>query len=155
MKSKIALTTLFTLSAFLFIPQAGSRFTNIMPPASAQLSMLNASRCNNSILKGTYVVNLTGWVNNDSERVPYALVANVVADGQGLVAGTGTASLDGVISPLDITATYTVNPDCTGIGISEQVGSYKFVISPDGSKAINISDVPTTTVTGTSERISR
>jgi hypothetical protein len=167
MKSKIALTTLFTLSAFLFVPQAGSKFTNLMPAASAEIpfpEIINnissqipspSRSCNNSLLKGTYIVNLTGWVTNGSERVPYALVANVVADGKGLAEGTSTVSLDGVISSQPLIGAYTVNPDCTGIGTSEQAGSFQFVISPDGSKAINIITSPSATITGTSERVSR
>jgi hypothetical protein len=153
MKRNIGLTTLFTLSAFLFIPQVSSNVANIMPAASAQTLTVSGAKCSNDTLKGTYSVSLTGWITNGSVRVPYASVGTFVANGEGFLQGTDTVSLDGVISPRTVTATYTINPDCTGTATSQQAGSFSFAISPDGSKATNISTVSGTTVTGISERL--
>jgi len=153
MKWNIGLTTIFTLSAFLFIPQISSKVTNVVPTASAQTLTVTANKCDVTTLKGTYSVSLTGWITNNSVRVPYASVGTFVADGQGFLQGTDTVSVDGVITPRTVTATYIINPDCTGTATSQQAGSFNFAIQSDGSKATNISTVPTTTITGISERL--
>jgi len=154
MKWNIGLTTtLFTLSAFLFIPQVSSKVINIVPAASAQTLTNSSAKCDNSTLKGTYTGKLTGWVTNNSVHAPYASVGSFVANGQGFLQGRDTLSLDGVISSRTPTATYTINPDCTGNITSQQAGGLKFVLHPDGSKLTIISDVSTTTINGTAERL--
>ena len=68
--------------------------------------------------------------------LPIAQVNRIVADGMGGATGSGTVVVNGVatVIPL-ITATYTVNVDCTGTLSSVPAGlSQNFVIKNDGSQ---------------------
>ena len=66
--------------------------------------------CSNSSLKGNYGATLGG----EAAGLPFAALDNVVADGNGNFSGAGTLSYNGAIVNNSFSATYTINPDCSG-----------------------------------------
>ena len=89
-------------------------------------------QCSPATLDGAYMSNQSGILNG----LPIAQVNRIVADGMGGATGSGTVVVNGVatVIPL-ITATYTVNVDCTGTLSSVPAGlSQNFVIKNDGSQ---------------------
>jgi len=92
--------------------------------------------CSQATLNGAYMSSQTGTLNG----LPLAQVNRIVADGQGVFTGSGTVVVDGVVTVIPlITATYTVNPDCTGTLTSVPAGlSQNFVVKDDGSQVFFI-----------------
>ena len=80
---------------------------------SAQSSPQTDQRkaCSIASLHGTFGFTATGTVNGIG---PVARVGWETFDGKGNASGTATTSLNGSINPSTFTATYTVNPNCTG-----------------------------------------
>jgi len=76
-----------------------------------QESQHDAPRCSNSSLSGGYGFTVNG---TNPTSGPYSLVGRFVADGQGVVTGSGAQAVNGSISRPTFTGTYTINPDCTG-----------------------------------------
>ena len=68
-------------------------------------------QCSSATLSGAYMSNQAGFLNG----LPIAQVNRLVADGMGGATGSGTVVVNGVptVIPL-ITATYSINADCTG-----------------------------------------
>ena len=81
------------------------------------------------------------------------------ADGNGNVTGSGTSSLNGVISFPVITATYTLNSDCTGTLTSVPAGlSQNFVLKDNGSQVffiVTAHPAGAATISGEARRISK
>jgi hypothetical protein len=73
--------------------------------------------CNLASLKGPYAYNVTGAVfaPSGAEVADIAAVGLAVSDGKGHVTGHDWASQNGVTTPRTLTATYTVDSDCTGM----------------------------------------
>ena len=73
--------------------------------------------CSNATAKGGYAYHVTGVVVSPTgaEVAKIAAVGLVVLDGKGHGAGHDWASQNGVTTPRTLTATYTVDPDCTGM----------------------------------------
>jgi hypothetical protein len=67
--------------------------------------------CSAASLHGTFGFTATGTVDGVG---PVARVGWETFDGEGNASGTVTTSLNGSVSPSTFTATYTVNPTCTG-----------------------------------------
>ena len=89
-------------------------------------------QCSQDTLNGAYMSNQAGFLNG----LPIAQVNHLVADGMGGATGSGTVVVNGVptVIPL-ITATYSINADCTGTLASVPPGlSQNFVIKNDGSQ---------------------
>ena len=76
--------------------------------------------CSNATLRGDYGATLTGTVNN----LPFAAL-NLV---------NGTIVYNGTVIPSSFTATYTVNPDCSGSFSSSSGTTENIVINRDGSE---------------------
>jgi hypothetical protein len=98
----------------------------LAPGANAQAG---AKECSNHTLSGSYGSTLTGTVNN----LPFAAVNLVSSDGDGNINGSGTIVYNGTVIPSSFTATYTINPDCSGSFVSSSGTSESIVISRDGS----------------------
>ena len=93
-------------------------------------------QCSSATLSGAYMSNQAGFLNG----LPIAQVNRLVADGMGGATGSGTVVVNGVptVIPL-ITATYSINADCTGTLASVPPGlSQNFVIKHDGSQVFLI-----------------
>jgi hypothetical protein len=91
--------------------------------------------------------------------VPIAQVNRLVADGVGGISGTGTVVVNGVASSVDITATYTVNSDCTGTLTSVPAGlSEDFIIREGGTQVffiVTAHPAGSATIAGEAVRVSK
>jgi hypothetical protein len=82
----------------------------IAPTAKAQ-----DKGCSNTSLQGTFAYTSSGYITSPPSLAgPVAEVGTQTFDGRGNTTATATISTNGTITPLTITGTYTVNPDCTG-----------------------------------------
>jgi hypothetical protein len=110
----------------------------LLPVARAQSTEIASdkpSECGPSTLQGAYMSEQRGDLNG----LPLVQVNRIVADGQGGFTGSGTVVDNGVVSTVAITATYTVNSDCTGTLTSVPAGlSQNFVVKDDGSQVFFI-----------------
>jgi hypothetical protein len=94
--------------------------------------------CSVSTLKGNYAVTFSGFQVVDNTSQPFYGEGLVTFDGAGNLSGSLNFSLNGVPSlNQPYTATYTVNPDCTGIATGTNGSdSLAFVILDDGSEIL-------------------
>jgi len=110
----------------------------LLPATRAQSSEMASDsprECGPGTLKGAYMSEQRGDLNG----LPLVQVNRIVADGQGGFTGSGTVVVNGVVSTVAITATYTVNSDCTGTLTSVPAGlSQNFVVKEDGSQVFFI-----------------
>ena len=74
-------------------------------------------------------------------------------DGKGGVINPFTQSINGVVSRGDVTATYTVNSDCTGTYTDSSGDNFDFRVSPDGNKVEYIETDATTVISGSATRV--
>jgi hypothetical protein len=71
--------------------------------------------CTNASLNGTFAYTSTGTITAPPALAgPLAEVGTQTFDGYGNTTAAAMISQNGNITPLTITGTYTVNPDCTG-----------------------------------------
>jgi hypothetical protein len=112
-------------------------------------------QCSASTLKGTYMSNSTGTLNG----LPIAQVNHLVSDGMGGISGSGTAVVNGVVTFPVITATYTINSDCTGTLTSVPAGlSQNFVIKEKGDQVffiVTAHPAGAATIAGEAVRVSK
>lgn len=113
------------------------------------------NQCSPATLQGAYMSEQRGTLIG----LPYTQVNRIVSDGLGSVTGSGTAVLDGVVSFPVITATYTINSDCTGTLTSVPAGlSQNFVIKDNGSQIffiVTAHPAGPATISGEARRISK
>src|SRR5262249_7942068 len=110
--------------------------------ALAAVALSSAARadalagCTSATLSGPYMSNQAGFLNG----LPIVQVNHLVADGMGGATGRGTVVVNGVATSIPaITATYSINADCTGTLASVPAGlSQNFVIKSDGSQVFFI-----------------
>lgn len=110
-------------------------------------------KCSNATLKGHYSALLNGSVNG----LPFAALDLVIADGAGNISGTGTVVFNGSPMPTTFTATYAVNPDCSGSFVSDTGTTEDITISLDGSEVqiiLTSSPLGPGTVTGVAKNLS-
>jgi hypothetical protein len=124
----------------------------LSPPAWADPPV----QCSASTLKGPYMSQQSGTLNG----LPTTQVNHIVSDGIGGITGSGTLVVNGVITVIPlITATYTVNSDCTGTLTSVPAGlSQNFVIKDDGSTVffiVTANPAGAATISGEAQRISK
>lgn len=105
---------------------AGVLILNLVSKANAQ----PMKACSDATLRGDYGATLTGAVNN----LPFAALNLVNSDGNGNITGEGTIVYNGTVIPSSFTATYTVNPDCSGSFTSSSGTTENIVIGRDGSE---------------------
>ncbi len=104
--------------------------------AAVALSPAARAQCSAATLKGPYMSNQAGFLNG----LPIVQVNRIVADGMGGATGSGTFVVNGVVTDIPvITATYSINADCSGTLASVPAGlSQNFVIKRDGSQVFFI-----------------
>ena len=128
-------------------PSAGASSTGEVLGAGTKSSL--------ATLHGTYQFAADGFLVGGSTPGPIAYAGFVTYDGKGGFTDDITLSINGVISShFRDTATYTVNPDCTGT--TSEVGGtvhYDYFIRPDGSKLMAIETDPGSVTTSTAYRI--
>ena len=94
-----------------------------------------SSECSSATLNGAYMGRSSGTLLG----LPYTTLNRIEFDGNGSAAGSGTTVFNGVVSFPVITATYTVNSDCTGQINSVPPGlSQNFTVKSDGSQVFFI-----------------
>jgi hypothetical protein len=119
----------------------------LMPAAQAK-----PVACSNATLKGHYSALLTGSVDG----LPFAALDLVVSDGNGNISGTGTVVVNGTPMPTSFTATYSVNPNCSGSFVSDTGTTEDITVSLDGSEVqilLTASPLGAATVTGVAKTL--
>jgi hypothetical protein len=103
--------------------------------------------------KHTFATNLVGTLFPSSEIE--AIVGQLTLDGKGSISGNETFSVDGVISKLPITGSYTVNSDCTGTVQITPMGSaptnFNAVVVNGGAELLLIETDSNTLIAGTAQ----
>ena len=108
--------------------------------------------CSNSTLQGQYGAVLTGF----SGGYAFAALDTVIADGAGTLTGGGTIVVNGTATAVPISATYTVNSDCTGTATFSSGSTQALIIKNDGSEVYILRTGPTdagTVISGTAHRL--
>ena len=111
-----------------------------------------SAACSNATLKGHYSALLTGSVNG----FPFAALDIVISDGNGNITGTGTVVVNGTPMPTTFTATYSVNPNCSGSFVSDTGTAEDITVSLDGSEVqiiLTATPLGVATVTGVAKNL--
>ena len=109
--------------------------------------------CSQATLQGTYVTSAAGTVpGGTTGALAFVTVGKVTYDGRGGGASSGTQSVAGTISRGKSTATYTVNPDCTGSKNFEGT-TFDFVVTADGREIFFIVTNAGTVISGRAVRL--
>jgi hypothetical protein len=114
---------------------------------------LHASEpCSNATFKGSYGLNTSGTIIGVG---PVAAVGELTADGKGNVTGVNTFNINGSSSHFTFTATYQVNPDCTGSAIVNGTATVHldFVIEDNGREQVAMQTDPGAVVTTVLKKI--
>jgi hypothetical protein len=99
----------------------------------------NAQQCTNATLTGSSGFTFSGFTKDHGRTVPFAGNGISTADGAGNLSGMVTASVNGSIETFPYTATYVVNPDCTGTLTSTSGGAnFSFVIVNGGKEVLAV-----------------
>ena len=145
MKPKVVLATLVGVAAVIGL---GATFTGgTLPKVHAdEEEFLHA--CSARTLNGTYALTFSGF----STRGPVPAAINnftpvaggglVTFDGNGNVSASETVSVGGLISPVNVPGTYTVNSDCTGTFITTPNAQLSLVILRNGREIQAVNTVP-------------
>ncbi|MDQ3825741.1 MAG: hypothetical protein M3325_08340, partial [Actinomycetota bacterium] len=112
----VAVAAAVMLAGILAVAQFGS-----FAPAAA--SPPGSVRCSLATLNGAYVWSADGEVQSTgSTKDPFAVAGIQVFDGRGHAHGFYSRSMNEKISSrVSFTATYTLNPDCTGTHMATDV----------------------------------
>jgi len=103
--------------------------------AQSAIEPNSQNQCSTATLKGPYMGRSSGTLIG----LPYSTLNRIDFDGAGSASGTGTTVLNGVVTFPVITATYTVNADCTGTIDSVPAGlSQNFIIKDNGKQVFFI-----------------
>ena len=103
----------------------------------------------NATLHGTYMSHGTGTVVGVG---PVSAVGTITYDGDGNLTNPFTLSVNGAVSRITQTGSYTVNRDCTGT-VVQGGAHYDFVVAPDASTVFWMETDAGTIVTGTAVRM--
>jgi len=116
MKIRVAIGTLVAVAAMIGL---GATFPgSTLPKVHAQ--DVDLEGCSATTLNGRYGLTFTGYSTNGAVPAPItgsitvAGVGLVTFDGNGNLSASETVNLGGLIMPVNVTGTYTVNSDCTG-----------------------------------------
>lgn len=103
--------------------------------------------------KHTFATNLVGSLFPSSDIE--AIVGQLTLDGKGSISGNETFSVDGVISNLPVTGSYTVNSGCTGTMQITPMGSaptnFNAVVVNEGKELLLIETDNNTLIAGTAQ----
>jgi hypothetical protein len=126
--------------------------------ATGQISKIQLNGCSNATLRGVYGFGASGSAFAPTGEIgDLAVFARIVFDGHGNSTQSTNSSFNGFQNqaPLE-TATYSVNPDCTGSAILHHPdGTFEhinFVIVEGGSEIKFIVATPGTVFTGTVDK---
>jgi hypothetical protein len=143
-KATVALATLVVVAALITLRATFPGGT--LPKVHAQEEELQA--CTAATLNGTYALTFSGF----STRGPVPAAINnftpvaggglVTFDGNGNLSASETVSVGGLISPVNVPGTYTVNSDCTGTFITTPNAHLNLVILRNGREIQAVNTVP-------------
>ena len=113
--------------------------------------------CSLATLTGGYGLTLLGSLQPNNAE-PVALVGRVVFDGNGNFSIVENRSINGAISQVTVTGTYTMNTNCTGVitvGSGGLAANYNFVVDTVGAhiRGITATTGQTTTFDATKQFI--
>jgi hypothetical protein len=125
--------------------------------AAGQISKIRMEQCSNATLKGVYGFSASGsFFGTSGELGDLAVFARIVFDGRGHSTQSTSSSFNGLQSEGPETATYSVNPDCTGSAILHHpngtVEHINFVIVESGSEIKFFVATPGAVFTGTVDK---
>jgi len=142
-KTKVVLATLVAVAAMIGL---GATFPGgALPKVHAQEE---AQGCSAATLKGTYALTFSGFFTTGpvpaaiNAFIPVAGGGLVTFDGNGNLSASETVSLGGLITPVNIPGTYTVNSDCTGTFITTPNAHLNLVILRNGREIQAVNTVP-------------
>lgn len=127
------------------MPVAALAFLSLVLPSGLRA----ATTCSNKTLKGTYSATITGTLGG----MPFAELDLVTSNGDGTFTGTGTVSENGAISTVSVSATYTINSNCSGSAVLSNGVTQNFNIKSDGNEVLIIATTPGATITGDAKRV--
>lgn len=132
----------------LMVAIAGVCFTLLLGARPAQGK---AKSCSNGTLSGVYGALIRGTSNS----LPFAALDIVTADGNGNFSGTATVAYNGAISQnVPLSATYSINSDCSGTVSFSSGATQSLVITSDGEEVQFIrTDNLSAQVTGDAKRV--
>ena len=110
MKIRAAIGTLVAVAALIALRATFPGGT--LPKVHAQED--TPERCSVATLNGRYGLTFSGYGTNGAAFIPAAGVGLVTFDGNGNLSAAETVSLGGLVHPVNLPGTYTVNSDCTG-----------------------------------------
>jgi hypothetical protein len=131
----------------LAVPVTALAVLSLVTPAVAR----DGRKCSNATLNGSYSATIIGTLGGQ----PFAELDLVTSTGIGAFTGNGTLSMNGVISPVSFTATYTVNSDCSGSASLSTGVTQNFNIKSDGSEVMLVATTPGATATGDAKQVVR
>jgi len=144
MKTKVVLATLVAVAAMIGL---GVTFAGgTLPKVHAQEEELQA--CSAATLNGTYALKFSGFFTRGpvpaaiNNFTPIAGVGLVTFDGNGNLSAWETVSVGGLITPVNVPGTYTVNSDCTGTFITTPNAHLNLVILRNGREIQAVNTVP-------------
>ena len=106
------LPTIVTLPLLLLVAFVASQRTGIKTPATVHAD--GGGVCSLASVAGNYGFTLNGTLLLPSGLVPLAAIGRVTLTAQGNASGTEARNSGGSFANETLTATFTVNPDCTG-----------------------------------------
>ena len=117
------------------------------------------SDCTLETLKGTYLFAPQGFQVQDDQSLPIALAGTETYDGEGHVEGQYTQSINGEISQVTYSGTYTITPECVStLTITDSTGAtshFDQYVSPDGKEFTFIQTDPGSIIAGSERRVSK
>ena len=144
MKTKVVLATLVAVAAMIGL--GGTFSGGTLPKVHAQEEELQA--CSAATLNGTYALKFSGFFTRGpvpaaiNNFTPIAGVGLVTFDGNGNLSASETVSVGGLITPVNVPGTYTVNSDCTGTFITTPNAHLNLVILRNGREIQAVNTVP-------------
>jgi hypothetical protein len=137
MKTRVAIGTLVAVAALIALRATFPGGT--LPKVHAQEDTLQP--CSVATLNGTYSLTFSGFFTRGpvpaaiSNFTPIAGGGLVTFDGNGNLSASETVSVGGLISPVNVPGTYTVNSDCTGSFITTPNAHLNLVIVRNGRRS--------------------
>jgi hypothetical protein len=144
MKTKVVLATLVAVAAMVGL---GVTFPGgTLPKAYAHEEARET--CSAATLDGTYALTFSGFSTGGpvpaaiNAFIPVAGAGLVTFDGNGNLSASETVSIGGLITPVNVPGTYTVNSDCTGTFITTPNAHLNLVILRHGREIQAVNTVP-------------